>query len=334
MTDATSDGHRVATVRLGFGCVRLGSVSGGRSLRSEMRLVQNAIDGGITLFDTADAYGNGVSERILGRAVRGHRADVTIATKIGYVFDDRSLVTRTAMRTALPVVNRLRARRNPPGASTLTDDDGPGTGAYASQDFSVPRLRVAVDASLGRLRTDYIDVLQLHGPPTLLPDVVDALTDLVRVGKVRSVGVGAESIASARDWSTVAGIDVVQLPFGVLDPDAAHTVFESTASSGVEIWARGVFGGGLLASPVDDHPKAQLVADVVDLARTIGVTPYELAFDYARSFTAVSAIVIGIHSTSHLAADLRLLDRPPADRALIDRVDSMIKARTVHDGRS
>ena len=72
--------------RLGFGCVRLGSASGDSSWRSDVQLVRAAVDAGVTLFDTADAYGHGASERILGKALRARREDVQIATKVGYRF--------------------------------------------------------------------------------------------------------------------------------------------------------------------------------------------------------------------------------------------------------
>src|SRR4051812_9318058 len=82
--------HGATAVRLGFGCVNLGSAGGGRSVRSDVRLVREALDLGVRTFDTADAYGKGTSERILGRALRGRRDDAFVATKGGYLFRERT----------------------------------------------------------------------------------------------------------------------------------------------------------------------------------------------------------------------------------------------------
>jgi aryl-alcohol dehydrogenase-like predicted oxidoreductase len=329
--------------QLGFGCVRLGSVSGGRSWRSDVRLVRDAVDAGVALFDTADAYGNGVSEQIVGRALRHRRGEVEIATKVGYRFTPRSLPVQTALRLARPVVGQLRRR----SAGTSNDTSAPTTsGSYADQDFSASYLRSAVEASLRRLRTDHIDVVQLHGPPSLLPDLLGELGELVTAGKVRRLGVGSESVASALEWVSADHVDVVQAPFGVLDPQAADRVLPTAAGRDVRLWARGAFGGGLLGAAVAErasgppaasarsaserHPKWAFVSDFIDFADDAGMTPFELAADYVRSFSEVSALVIGIHSPQHLAENLRLMRRPLPSQDLVERVGELI-ARWVDD---
>ena len=99
---------------------------------------------------------------------------------------------------------------------------GGSGGSYAEQDFTPATLRTAVDGSLRRLGTDYVDVLQLHGPDQVMPDLFEQLDELVTAGKVRRFGVGAESVDAAQQWIGVRGAAVVQLPFGVLDPEAAE----------------------------------------------------------------------------------------------------------------
>ena len=94
-------------VRVGLGCVNLGS-STGTSERAGVRLVHAALDAGITLFDTADAYGAGASERVLGRALRGRREGVEIATKGGYCFEQRSMLEQRVRRLAAPAIAGLR----------------------------------------------------------------------------------------------------------------------------------------------------------------------------------------------------------------------------------
>jgi aryl-alcohol dehydrogenase-like predicted oxidoreductase len=148
---------------LGLGCWAIGGpwTSNGRPAGwgqvdddESIRAIRHALDLGVTLFDTADVYGCGHSERVLGRALAGRRDDVVISTKVGNVFDEQS-------RTA------------------------------GGQDVSPAYLRRACDASLRRLGTDRIDVYLIHdgiAAPEDVPAVVDVLEELVAAGKLRWYG--------------------------------------------------------------------------------------------------------------------------------------------------
>jgi len=119
-----------------------------------IRAIRRALDLGVTLFDTADVYGCGHSERVLGEALAGRRDDVVIVTKVGNLFDEQ---TRTG----------------------------------GGNDVSPAYLRRACDASLRRLDTDRIDVYLIHdgiSGPEAVPAVVEALEELVAAGKVRWYG--------------------------------------------------------------------------------------------------------------------------------------------------
>ena len=153
----------VQTSALGLGCWAIGGpwtfdgkpagwgeVDDGESVRA----VNRALDLGVTLFDTADVYGCGHSERVLGRALGGRRDDVVIVTKAGNLFDEQ---TRTG----------------------------------GGKDVSPAYLRRACDASLRRLGTDRIDVYLIHdgiASPEDVPAVVDVLEELVAAGKIRWYG--------------------------------------------------------------------------------------------------------------------------------------------------
>src|SRR6476469_355361 len=139
-------------MQLGFGCARLGSASGGGRRRDAVRLLRDAVDAGVVVFDTAGAYGAGASERLVGEALRGYRSQVTIATKGGYVFRPRSRVEQRVRRA----VRSVTARRTASGTAVAAG------GAYGAQDFSPANLRRRLDDSLRRLRTDHVDVYQLH----------------------------------------------------------------------------------------------------------------------------------------------------------------------------
>jgi aryl-alcohol dehydrogenase-like predicted oxidoreductase len=140
-----TDGPEVSVV--GLGCNNFG---GRVDLEGTRSVVEAALDAGVTLFDTADIYGNkGGSESFLGEALDGRRERVVLATKFG-------------------------------------GDMGDGTTARGSRDY----IHKACDASLRRLRTDYIDLYQYHTPDKVTPlaETFGALDELVREGKVRHVG--------------------------------------------------------------------------------------------------------------------------------------------------
>jgi aryl-alcohol dehydrogenase-like predicted oxidoreductase len=136
---------------VGLGCNNFGSrldVEGTR------RVVDAAIDAGITLLDTADMYGNTKSEQFLGEVLAGRRDQVVLATKFGHQNFDFGM--------------------------------GPAAGSKGGRSY----IRRAVEASLTRLRTDYIDLYQLHTPDPTVPiaETLSTLDDLVREGKVRYLG--------------------------------------------------------------------------------------------------------------------------------------------------
>ncbi|KQX62157.1 aldo/keto reductase [Angustibacter sp. Root456] len=153
----------VSTV--GVGCNAFGArIDAGQT----QAVVDAAIDCGITLFDTADIYGQGASEELLGRALGSRRSDVIVATKFGM---------------------------------DMHGANGPDFGARASRRY----VRKAVEASLRRLGTDWIDLYQLHTPDGVTPveETLAALDELVDEGKVRYVGssnFSAWQVADA-DWT-------------------------------------------------------------------------------------------------------------------------------------
>jgi aryl-alcohol dehydrogenase-like predicted oxidoreductase len=158
---------------LGLGCWAIGGpyTSNGRPAgwgevddEESIRAIRRALELGVTLFDTADAYGCGHSERALGRALAGRRDDVVIVTKVGNLFDEQ---TRTA----------------------------------GGNDVSPAYLRRACDASLRRLDTDRIDVYLIHNGlagPADVPAVIDVLEELVAAGKVRWYGSSVSDPAIVR----------------------------------------------------------------------------------------------------------------------------------------
>jgi aryl-alcohol dehydrogenase-like predicted oxidoreductase len=311
-------------MRVGLGCVALGS-GAGRRVADDVRLVRAAIDLGVTVFDTADAYGAGASERVLGRAVKGRRDEVVIATKGGFDFRARHLAEQWARRWYKAVVpSGRKTQASAPAAAQSRSS------SYDHQDFSPRHLRDAVHASLRRLDTDRIDVYQLHGPAEVFPDLLDQLSDLVTVGDVGQFGVGAQAVALADRWILMPGISVVQVPFGVLDPEAASTTFPLARLHGREVWVRAIFGGGLL-SLADRDPAAltsdrkwNLVRELRRIAADAGLDQYQLACGFVRAHGDVSTVLVGTTSLTHMRRNTELLAGPALDdgavRAVLEAV--------------
>lgn len=187
---------------VGFGCWQLaGAYSvngrangwGAMSDRSAIETVHFALDQGINFFDTADAYGQGVSEERLGKALRarsGSNEDIFICTKYGNRFD------------------------------------GNGCGY---QDFSNEWLREAVHDSFKRLQRDYIDCLLLHSPPDdmdWLAFNVDTLEQLIKEGKIGSYGVSSKTVYGAEKVLAQRFGGAIEVTYNLLDRRAAPIVFE------------------------------------------------------------------------------------------------------------
>lgn len=180
---------------LGLGCWAIGGptwsgetpVGWGRVEDSEsIRAIQRAMDLGGTFFDTADVYGTGHSERVLGQAIKGRRNQVVIATKFGNTYDEYG--------------RQITGSRADP--------------AY---------IRQACEASLGRLDTDYIDLYQFHinaYPPEQAGEVRDTLETLVAEGKVRAYGWSTDFVAGARVFAEGPHCTAIQHQLNVLSDNA------------------------------------------------------------------------------------------------------------------
>jgi aryl-alcohol dehydrogenase-like predicted oxidoreductase len=258
---------------------------------------------------------------VLGSALRSERAQVVIATKGGYQFHQRNVVERVGRRVLGPVVRRRHRG---------TSDAGSASSAYTVQDFSAAHIRRAVDDSLRRLRTDYIDLYQFHGPRAVCgPDVLSLMDELIRVGKVRRFGVGVEHLDNAAAWVRVRNISSLQVPFGPLDTQARDSVFEPADRAGLRIVCRGVLGSGLLnvtaLLPTDPNAqKLNLVRKMSQLAVGAGVSVHQLALWWTLADRRVNTVLIGMNSPEHVRSTVRMAATPCEDSRLLERLEELI----------
>src|SRR5256885_10691575 len=167
---------------LGLGCMGMSQSYGPRNDPESIATVQRAVELGVTLFDTAEAYGVGHNEELLGRALKGKRDQVIIATKFGFRFDDGKIV---------------------------------------GLDSRPQHIREVVEASSRRLQTDYIDLIYQHRVDQQVPieDVVGAIADLVRQGKVRYLGLSEAGEETIRRAHKVHPISALQSEYSLLGRD-------------------------------------------------------------------------------------------------------------------
>jgi myo-inositol catabolism protein IolS len=200
-------GLKVSAV--GFGCWEISGTYGRIDEGEFRRAVGAAIDGGITCFDTAEAYGMGVSEEALARALAGRRNDVVIATKFGVGYEE--------------MPNR--------------------------RDSSRARVLASIDKSLQRLGTDHVDIYLVHWPDPLTPldETMGALDAVVRQGKARYIGVSNFRLAQIEEAMRLRRIDVVQYAWNLFDRRMQAEIFPYCTANQIGVMAYGSLAYGMLS---------------------------------------------------------------------------------------
>lgn len=290
----------------GLGCARIGGVFQGNSA-GFLDLLAFAFERGINFYDTADMYSQGESERLLGKAFRGKRDRIVIASKAGYCLPAQRRLAGKIKPLLRPVVRLLKIRRDRlPSASR----------GVLSQDFSSKYLRSAVEGSLRRLRTDHLDILQLHSPPREVierGDWLAALEELKRAGKVRYYGIAVDSIDAGLAALRYEGVSSLQFRLSLLEQQAAASLFPQALAQGVAGIARECLGNGLLAKPVNEvdlqancsspeevELRARQLAELRSVAAANGRSLLFDALRYPVSVPGVSVTLLGARTVEQL----------------------------------
>ncbi|MFI6344765.1 aldo/keto reductase [Streptomyces sp. NPDC050560] len=299
-----------------LGAMMFGAV-GNPDQDEAVRVIHRALDAGVNFVDTADVYSSGESEEIVGRALKGRRDRVVLATKAGL------------------------GMGSGPGGPGSTDPNASG----ASR-----RLLVrAVDDALRRLGTDYIDVFQIHrpDPDTDVEETLSALTDLVRAGKVRAIGgssLPASEIVEAQWAAERRGLErfrTEQPPYSILDRGIEREVLPVCERYGIGtlVWsplAQGMLTGRYRKGrPAPDSMRARhgfghladerrldAVERLVPVAEEAGLSLTHLAMAFAIAHPGVTAAIIGPRTLAHLDDLLAGADTTLSDETL-DRIDAI-----------
>lgn len=278
------------------------------------RVIHHALDAGINFVDTADVYSGGVSEEIVGKALAGRRDDVVLATKF-----------------FMPM------------------GDGPNRSGGSRK-----WVMQAVEDSLRRLGTDYIDLYQMHrpSPTTDVEETLSALTDLIRQGKVRAIGsssysgsqiVEAQWVAKDRNLERFV---TEQPPYSILVRGIEQDVLPTTQRHGMGTLSYSPLAGGWLSgkwrkdaapkptsknrpaarfdmSTAANQQKLEVVESLVGLADEAGLTLIELALAFVIRHPGITSAIIGPRTMEQLVSQLPAADVVLSDDVL-DRIDALV----------
>ena len=203
---------------IGMGTWELGGREWGDISETDaVNLLRYAFENGVTYYDTADQYGGGRSERLLGEAFSALGDRVVIATKLGYELDSDGWISHGW--------------------------------EHPSFNVSPNYIRSAVEGSLTRLKRDVIDIYQFHGPPPApeWDEAFGAMEALKTEGKIRFYGMGLGSEADALKAITETGISSLMLTYNILTQGMATPVMETAAEKGVAVVVRQPLSSGLLS---------------------------------------------------------------------------------------
>ena len=209
--------------RIGFGAMTLDGLYGQVGEDDAQRVLRHALENGI-MIDTADAYGGGANEARIARAIAGRRKDAFIASKFGIVFDE-----------------------NETGRELAT-----GWGFSLKVNGSPDYVRGAVDASLRRLETDYIDLYYAHfpDPGTPIEDTVAAMAEAVRAGKIRFLGLSNVTAEQVRRAAAVYPIVAVQYEYSLWRREAEAELLPTLRQIGAALVAWSPLGAGFFTGGV------------------------------------------------------------------------------------
>ena len=305
-------GSGVRVTRLVFGGAPIGGLFAAVDDGAAQATLEAAWEAGIRAFDTAPHYGVGESERRIGRFLAGRpRGDYVLSTKVGRL---------------------LR-----PAAGDYAD----GAEGYFGtpqltrvRDYSRDGVLASLEASLGRLGVDRVDIVLIHDPDEHGPEALDgaypALAKLRAEGVIGAVGVGMNQVEMLEWFLPRADLDCVLVAgrYTLLDTRAAISLFPECQRRGVAVLAAGVFNSGVLADPGPAATYDYLPAppDVMDRARRIGAACARrglpigaAALQFTLRHPAVAAAVVGARSPAEIAADAGYLARDVPD-ALFDEL--------------
>jgi len=283
--------------------IAFGCMSLGENAQENERLLHCAFDLGINFFDTADLYQHGRNEEFIGRAFRDRRDQVILATKVG---------------------NQWRP-------------DGSDWDWNPRKDY----ILAAVDDSLRRLQTDYIDLYQLHGGTIDDPveETIEAFERLKEQGKIRHYGLSSIRPNVIREWARRSRIVSNMMQYSLLDRRPEEEALDLLQRKDIGVIVRGGLARGLLAGkPTHDYlghlgrqvrQAVRLLASLVTDQRTLG----QAALRYCLAHPAVTTIAAGASRLHQLEENAAVFSTPPFTEAEYRQLQEKVGAEKYIDHR-
>jgi L-galactose dehydrogenase len=270
--------------KLGFGAATLGNIYGDMTDNQATQVVHAAIDGGINFFDTSPHYGSTVSEKRLGAALNGRRQDVVLASKAGRY-----------------------------GHNTDTDFD-----------FSASRIRRSVEESLRRLRTDYLDLFQLHdiefgNKMQIIEEAMPTMHELKASGKVRYVGITGYPLGMLMDVAKATQPDTIlsYCHYNLLNTTLAKDVIPFARANGVGLINASVVHMGLL-TPQGSHNRHPAPIRVKEVARRAvehctqqGQSIVSVALQFALQQLDIGSTLVGMRTVEEVTHNISIVNQTP-----------------------
>jgi len=259
-------------------------------------LINKAIDSGINFFDTADIYQNGENEIAVGKAVRHLRDKIFIATKVG---------------------NKIR-----------------NDGSSLDWDASKKHILSAVEKSLKRLQTDYIDLYQLHGGTIDDPidETIEAFEILKQQGKVKNYGISSIRPNVIREYVKRSNMVSVMMQYSILDRRPEESCFALLQQNNINVLARGSVAKGLLIDKPAENYLNYTAADVRKAADEVALLSNEkrnnaqTALRFVMNEKIISSAVVGIRTTQQLDEAIQAVDSPELKEDEISYLKNILRA--------
>jgi len=313
---------------IGLGCSNVGKTFFNMEKDSSLRLLNRAYELGINFFDTADVYRFGNSEKIIGEAFKNKRTEVIIATKVGY--NQPPFIARPA-KLLMPISIQKQLQK------ILKNFRKKHKTSFFSRDFSPEFINKAINQSLKRLNTDYIDLYQLHNPP---PEVIEhgevfnTLDNLKKEGKIRFYGVSAGTVSDALFCLKNSNVSSLQIAFNIIMQEAKKELFPLAKQKGVAIIARVPFARGLITSkmnietstkPIDKsllnryRTKVEEFSFLINKNRSIT----QAALQFILSHPQVSVVIPGTRKITNLEENVKALESPDLTDEELEKIRSI-----------
>jgi aryl-alcohol dehydrogenase-like predicted oxidoreductase len=277
--------------------------------QNSLDTIEAALQAGITFFDTADVYGNGHSEKLLGQAIKGRRDEFFVATKVGWLGFDRD----------------------------------EWISAYDSPEVLIE----AVEKNLERLGTDRIDLLQshIHTPDPNVDHMIEGFQRLQQSGVIGAYGLSSSNFEFIQKFNQDGGLSALQIDYSILNRTAEKEIFPYCLEHDIGVVVRGPLAMGILTGKFNpdsqfpdgdfrqnwqNNPEEKEVflkdLELVDMLRELaaGKTLAQLALQFVLAHPAVTTVIPGAKTVDQLGQNVEAGLMPPLERDILAQIDEIV----------